>query len=82
MDSGLRPSAESVLAGFINILSSYQIEVGDIRHVYKRTNLGALIHVDTDFVVGLAGSFFLMKVLVILIPYISNSLEKVKDLMR
>ena len=51
------------------ILSFYKIEVGDIRHVYKRTQLGAIIHVDTDFVVGLAGSFFLMKVLVIINPH-------------
>ena len=52
------------LEGYIKILILFQIDVSDIRHVYKRTYRGAIIHVDTDFVVGLSGQFFLMKVLV------------------
>ena len=55
------------------ILNIFQIDVSDIRHVYKRTYRGAIIHVDTDFVVGLSGQFFLMKVLVTIIGHLSLS---------
>jgi len=41
-----------------------QVDVGDIRFIYKRSFGGYFVHIDNDFVGSLLGGFFFMKIMV------------------